>query len=141
MAQVYGKAHLTLVAARPASSIEGFMKTHSNLDGITDVPLPYSHRLDTIAGGVVYAIFQPKTKDSPVEDRAWCFRERILSTRMVVFGAGQLAFNCQEHVVSESGYHTPTKANGENVILRRILGADDTTHRYMVLSRYYKLGE
>jgi hypothetical protein len=42
-------------------------------------------------------------EDFPLEDRAWCFQERILSTRIVHFGKDELVWECNSEILCECG--------------------------------------
>ncbi|KAH7333321.1 heterokaryon incompatibility protein-domain-containing protein, partial [Rhexocercosporidium sp. MPI-PUGE-AT-0058] len=83
MADVYGGAFLTLSAAHGAS-------VH---DGLPRLPGTEKHRF-------------PLQKD-PLYSRAWALQERILSTRILIFGSDQMYWECHCSREGEDGKTLP----------------------------------
>ncbi|KAI2621820.1 heterokaryon incompatibility protein-domain-containing protein [Hypoxylon sp. NC1633] len=102
--QVYGNAELTIVAGRSNHSPDGFLHYTSKLLA-PPCRIPYS-RPNTIVpeGSHCYISLKRTDKAGPVDKRAWCFQESVLSRRMIVFGMEQLSFKCRERNDYEDGH-------------------------------------
>ncbi|KAH6627916.1 heterokaryon incompatibility protein-domain-containing protein [Chaetomium tenue] len=106
MAEAYGNAALTVIAARSAASKDGFI-TNDSLRAQRR-PSPCVLPVDGSVDAGVLAV-GPLRSDSygPVAGRGWCFQEKMLSRRAVVFAEEQLGFYCAVKGVWENGVAKP----------------------------------
>ncbi|CAM1508933.1 Fc.00g026720.m01.CDS01 [Cosmosporella sp. VM-42] len=99
MAQVYGNATLTVIAGRSDDARLGFVT--SNLHQSAEpCPIP----LAPSSKDALYAALPRSRKIGPVDTRGWCFQEKTLSRRAIVFGEEQLIFQCRTRSEFEDGY-------------------------------------
>lgn len=100
MELVYGNSALTLVAARSSDACLGFINPPSSVGGERQacaIPLCPSSK------DVLYLDVPRTVKRGPVWTRGWCFQEKILSNRSVIFGETQLAYECRTWEIWEDG--------------------------------------
>ncbi|KAK2772264.1 heterokaryon incompatibility protein [Colletotrichum kahawae] len=100
MEQVYGNSALTIVAARSSDACLGFIKPPSNLGQkgkSCAIPLSPSSK------EVLYLDAPRTVKRGPVWTRGWCFQEKILSNRSVIFCETQLSYECRTWEIWEDG--------------------------------------
>lgn len=142
MTDVYGNADLTLVAGRAGDSTKGFIANHFQ-PAIAPHRLEYTNPAAPEEGSSACFVTLPRSLEKgPVEARAWCFQEAILSRRSVVYGVQQLCFGCQEGTCFEDGTNIIKPANREG---RYILsnfsceGKDLQAARETMLRRWYWL--
>ncbi|KAK5994163.1 hypothetical protein PT974_07604 [Cladobotryum mycophilum] len=108
IADVYGNAELTIVAGRSKNSLNGFLGQTLQPCQTPSSPshssLSYS-RPNTIMpeGSNCYVSLQRSHRIGPVDKRAWCFQESVLSRRMVIYGEEQLIFKCRTRTDYEDG--------------------------------------
>ncbi|OAA43648.1 Heterokaryon incompatibility [Metarhizium rileyi] len=101
MAVVYGNAILTIIAGRSSDSKQGFIANSDEKNRIfCPIPREASEKSTIMVG------LKRCTDIGPTSTRAWCFQERLLSQRAVVFGVQQLRFHCMEGSVYEDGSRT-----------------------------------
>lgn len=102
MAEVYGNATLTVIAGRSAATKDGFIANDSSRAQRRPNPcvLPVDGSIDA---GVVAVGARRSFSYGPVSGRGWCFQEKILSRRIVVFAEQQLGFHCMAQIVWENG--------------------------------------
>jgi hypothetical protein len=142
MTEVYGNAELTLVAGRTSDSTKGFIANpfrpiieHRRL-AYTNPDTPQADPSECFVG------LARSQELGPVNDRAWCFQEYLLSRRSIVYGAEQLCFRCQEQTHFEDGTISASEAKEAG---RYILtdfaktGADPVATKEMMLRRWYSL--
>ncbi|KAI0431664.1 heterokaryon incompatibility protein-domain-containing protein [Xylaria sp. FL1042] len=110
MAQVYGNSALTIIAGRAADSQEGFLENRLQQsvgpcaisfygeDRYKGVPRSEIREL-----GKIWLSLPRSLKYGPVFERGWCFQEEMLSSRALIFGEEQLAFQCHELKIREDG--------------------------------------
>lgn len=100
MAQVYGNAELTIIAGRSADVRAGFISNHHR-GAVEPCAIPVG---TSVPRASVFVSLPRSLKSGPIDTRGWCFQEKLLSRRALVFGEEQLIFQCQTRTVSEDGY-------------------------------------
>ncbi|KAF2143125.1 uncharacterized protein K452DRAFT_247513 [Aplosporella prunicola CBS 121167] len=146
VAQVYSNAELTIVTGISDHSQKGFLNLVSEPD-IPSVPMPYSHPMVETEETPYCHVGLSRLPDiGPVNDRAWCFQESVLSRRMMIFGKEQLSFKCREHSQFENGayYHYKWGEGGRydlftNVSATERFGLSDILDRWYELAGQYSL--
>ena len=65
-------------------------------------------RKPVLSHGVYFKAFHKyyTTESFPLETRAWCFQERLLSNRIVHFGKDELVWECNSAINCECGRHS-----------------------------------
>ena len=105
MAEVYGNAYVTIIAGSSSDSRNGFLDPPSMGKSLSSHLLAYSrHDRPETQLGMCYARLPRARTTGPVDERAWCFQEGILSGRMIVYGTEQMSFRCQQRNIYEDGY-------------------------------------
>lgn len=97
MAEVYGNATLTVIAGRSADSHAGFM---SNMLEHKAPPCAISLAKDM---GDVFLCLSREMTIGPINTRGWCFQEKVLSRRTLLYAAQQVSFSCQRTELWEGG--------------------------------------
>lgn len=142
IAHVYGNAEVTIVAGRSSDSREGFRK-YKTTPSVPPCRISYS-RTDTNGSvselGTCLMGLRRSAAIGPVEQRAWCFQEAMLSRRCIFYGEQQLQFKCQSQMICENGSHWRWAA-GDN---RRFELAsqsviDQNLTKDEILQRWYEL--
>ncbi|OTB00027.1 hypothetical protein M426DRAFT_245042 [Hypoxylon sp. CI-4A] len=103
MAEVYGNAALTIIAARSADSRLGFAMNGFE-PRVPPCPLPFGEKDEQgrdISG--VYLCLHRKMGKGPLHGRGWCFQEGVLSQRQLIFENGMVCFSCQRSKRYENG--------------------------------------
>lgn len=104
MSNVYAGAYCTISASGSSKVSEGcfkeripFLKFPCNLlfSDQRALRIHATHQADN-AGS-----FSDQVDGSPLSKRGWVFQERLLSRRIVHFGADSLFFECRTHIASE----------------------------------------
>lgn len=90
MAQTYGNAMLTVIAGRAADSRTGFVVNH-----LKQKAPPCAVSLAKDMGDIFFCLPRATT-EGPTSTRAWCFQEKMLSRRTLLYAAEQVYFSCQE---------------------------------------------
>ncbi|KAI1466432.1 HET-domain-containing protein [Daldinia caldariorum] len=97
MAEVYGNATLTIIAGRAADSRTGF-KVNNMEQIVPPCPIPSTEYSDGLH------LWLPRRKEEgPVSTRGWCFQEKVLSRRALVYAKEQVYFSCQRSKLWEDG--------------------------------------
>ncbi|KID83474.1 Heterokaryon incompatibility [Metarhizium guizhouense ARSEF 977] len=108
MAVVYGNAALTVIAGRSSDSNHGFIANNADQNKIFCKLPQEAPEIPTIMVGL------KRSHDiGPTSTRAWCFQERLLSQRAVIFGLEQLRFSCRAGSVYEDGFKTAGNAGSK----------------------------
>ncbi|KAI5927180.1 heterokaryon incompatibility protein-domain-containing protein [Camillea tinctor] len=102
IADVYGNAELSIVAGRSNNSLEGFLKHTARFSPGCEIPYSRPHA-DIPSGACCYLTLRRSKATGPVDQRAWCFQESVLSRRMIIYGEQQLSFRCRQCIVYEDG--------------------------------------
>ncbi|KAI1379321.1 HET-domain-containing protein [Hypoxylon crocopeplum] len=95
MDEVYGNAALTIVAGRAADSRAGFL---TNRIEQRAPPCAMPSGMKDEDGGDLGDVFLSLTRAKVfghTDGRGWCYQEKVLSKRMLVYAAEQLGFMCQ----------------------------------------------
>ncbi|KAH9993139.1 heterokaryon incompatibility protein-domain-containing protein [Xylariaceae sp. FL0662B] len=137
---VYGNAELTIVAGRSNNSLDGFL-SYTSKPSPPPSRIPYSIlHTDTPNEAYCYIHLPRSRVTGPVDKRAWCFQESLLSRRMIIYGEEQLSFQCRERKDHEDGSYDNFK---RGVGDRYDLSTDDLAERGLteadVLKRWYEL--
>ncbi|KAF8146503.1 hypothetical protein K438DRAFT_1869296 [Mycena galopus ATCC 62051] len=98
---VFRNAFLTIVAAKAEKSSTGFL--HSKR----------SRRVMLDSIGTMLLSEMNRSPPEPIDERAWCLEERVLSPRVLVYGRSALQYECQTNRINVNGSHnflpTPTE--------------------------------
>lgn len=97
MAEVYGNAALTIIAGRAADSRNGFMINKVE-QAMPPCPLSFGKNM-----GNVYLSLPRSKIEGPVSTRGWCFQEKVLSRRALIYATEQVSFSCQRSQLWEDG--------------------------------------
>ncbi|RAQ98957.1 hypothetical protein DDE82_008736 [Stemphylium lycopersici] len=142
IAQVYSNAELTIVAGRSDDSAKGFLQLIEE-PLLPPQPIPY-HRPKLQAAGLrrfgkCFLALNRSIRSGPVDERAWCFQESVLSRRMIVYGMQQLSFKCREICSYEDGSYIRYKwSDGGRYDLSSPLVGQGFSQED-ILSRWYQL--
>lgn len=110
MASVYSNSYLTIAATRAEDSNGGCLNSRASRQHIV-----LNIKKEGVLGKVL-AFIPPlmnetmpdlyvKMEHEPLSDRAWCFQERVLSSRILHFASDQMFFECIDGFRSEDGLH------------------------------------
>lgn len=112
MADVFGNAYLTIVAGSAAKAHDGFLQTPLRRS-ISPCQLRYQKWQESEADldmGDCYVHLPRSKRIGPLEKRAWCYQEQILSPRRIIYGSDQIFFVCQRNIFCEDGNSKANKA-------------------------------
>lgn len=139
VSDVYMNAELTLVAGRSDQSKKGFLKPRYQAP-LPACPILYSRPGTEIPpGALCYLAVRRSTETGPVDKRAWCFQEAVLSQRMIVYGMEQIGFHCQAGRISEDNKFSAGRFDaGRNSGLLET-PTDPKTSIEVMLRRWYSL--
>ncbi|RTE76033.1 hypothetical protein BHE90_009519 [Fusarium euwallaceae] len=99
MAKVYGNAYLTVIAARSSDARNSFIVNH-----LQQRAPPCKIPMDDSSSESAF-IGEKRSRDlGPTETRGWCFQEKLLSRRTIIFAAEQLIFSCRSRSYNEDGF-------------------------------------
>ncbi|KAI1142109.1 HET-domain-containing protein [Hypoxylon sp. FL0543] len=103
MAQVYGNATLTVIAARSADSRLGFV-TNRLEQAAPPCALPFGRTNESGEDmGDVFLCLPRSGGGGPLNARGWCFQEGVLSRRKIIFETQKVYFSCQRSERWEDG--------------------------------------
>jgi hypothetical protein len=142
IAQVYSNADLTIVAGRSDDSAKGFLQLIEE-PSLQPQAIPF-HRpkvqdANSQDFGNCFLALNRSTHSGPVDERAWCFQESVLSRRMIIYGMQQLSFKCREISWFEDGSHQRYKwSNGGRYDLSSPLAGQRFSQKE-ILDRWYEL--
>ncbi|KAJ8522829.1 hypothetical protein ONZ45_g658 [Pleurotus djamor] len=106
MARIYADAYLTIIAASAQKVSDGFLQVRTAGDDVQpDIPVRFPCP-DGAGIGTVY-LYSPDTympqhadgKD-PIDQRAWCFQERLVSPRSLIYTSETLEYHCLTSMVA-----------------------------------------
>ncbi|KAJ4295421.1 hypothetical protein N0V90_007433 [Kalmusia sp. IMI 367209] len=111
MARVYGNATITIGATRASAVWNGFLKARRQLaaqspDKVFSLPCKWKEE----DMGTITLIPHTSEGMEPLDTRGWTFQERVLSPRVLDFGALRTQYTCQtplNHVPSDGWSHLP----------------------------------
>lgn len=109
MASIYSYSYLTIAATRAKDSSGEFLdhrapRQYISLNIKKDLQgsvLAFIPQLENEAKPSCYL----EMNDEPLSKRAWCFQERVLSSRILHFASDQMYFECIDGFRSEDGLH------------------------------------
>ncbi len=111
MADIFDSAEITLVAARSRESTLGFLE-HRPISTIESYRMEYDPpEAPSGTRSECYISLPRSRKYGPLLERAWCFQERILSRRSLVYAADQISLQCQERMYWEDGEGSAESTN------------------------------
>ncbi|KAI0162344.1 heterokaryon incompatibility protein-domain-containing protein [Xylariaceae sp. FL1272] len=141
IADVYGNAHLTIVAGRSDNSLDGFIKNDGFSMSLPPIAIPYSTLGDaTEDGAECYLALRRSSSFGPITKRAWCFQELKLSRRLLIYGKEQMFFECREQKNNENGTYIFHRWQGKRYFdLSVNFGLNSDITREEVLERWYAI--
>ncbi|KAH8723805.1 heterokaryon incompatibility protein-domain-containing protein [Phaeosphaeriaceae sp. PMI808] len=95
MAQIYGNAHLTIVASMANNASEGFLGPRKRAHDCA-VSLPFRVS-PNVFGSVKLQDLRPLVlhrPTEPVDRRAWCLQEQLVSRRLLLYQSKTLQWRC-----------------------------------------------
>lgn len=123
MSHIFGSSWLTICAPAANSCLEGFLDHTDRHSGTIEIECVATEgqqprgsfflRLLTLNGKVGFldhdrsTILDPLRRDLEYSEwnrRGWVFQERILSPRLLYFGARMIHFQHGDHMISETGF-------------------------------------
>lgn len=112
MCDIYRNAYVTIIAASSHKVSEGFLH---NRKRPVETLLPFwcpDRRLGTVT---VDDSQSGRPSKEPVNHRAWCFQERVLSPRTLVYASHTLQYQCQAAMsdIGDIWHYLPSKELGE----------------------------
>ncbi|KAF2096686.1 HET-domain-containing protein, partial [Rhizodiscina lignyota] len=107
MGDIYLTATFTISAAGAvAGAIGCFMpRTPPLMDPITIQYLSSNLQLESIHIGLPRGSLHSGLDDGPLQSRAWCLQERVLSRRNIHFCQNHIVWECQMTSIAENGEH------------------------------------
>ncbi|KAF9466144.1 heterokaryon incompatibility protein-domain-containing protein [Collybia nuda] len=113
MCNIYHDAYFTIIAAAASRVGQGFLRDRAEpIDSILPFWCP-DGRMGTIS--VEEEGRTPEGGVEPVDSRAWCYQERLLSPRALIYTTDTLRYRCQavqNNVGDASFYFPPGKNDG-----------------------------
>ncbi|KAI0672210.1 HET-domain-containing protein [Trametes maxima] len=100
MRAIYQNAHFTIIAASAHTVSEGFLQARppsSQHDVVLPFPCPNGN-VGTMTLSPVWRQYDGLSE--PVNQRAWCLEERLLSPRALVYASHTLQFQCRTATVN-----------------------------------------
>lgn len=111
MCNIYKNAYVTIIAACSKKAGDGFLHNRKNP---VSTPLPFW--LPSGELGTIYVREQERApQKEPVNQRAWCFQERVLASRALIYASHTLQFQCYRGIKNVGGgnnFETVAKADG-----------------------------
>jgi hypothetical protein len=112
MCDIYRDAYVTIIAASSQKVSEGFLHDRKRP---VETPLPFwcpDGRLGSIS---VDEDTSATPSNEPVNHRAWCFQERVLSPRTLVYASHTLQYQCQAAMndIGDIWHYLPSTELGE----------------------------
>ncbi|KAF8970212.1 heterokaryon incompatibility protein-domain-containing protein [Flammula alnicola] len=107
MCDIYRNAYVTIIAASASKVSEGFLQDRREP---VDTRLPFwcpDGRQGTISAEEEGT--KPTAGVEQVDHRAWCYQERVLSPRALIYASDTLRYRCQavEDKVGDVAFHFP----------------------------------
>ncbi|OTA58360.1 HET-domain-containing protein, partial [Hypoxylon sp. EC38] len=134
MAQVYGNATLTIIAARSADSQLGFV-TNQIKQAAPPCALPFGGKGKKGKNiGDVFLCLPRSISGGPLNARGRCFQEGVLSRRKLIFEIQKVHFSCQRSERSEDG----TLAESDRLRAQLFRSLERERLRAQMLELWYK---
>ncbi|KAI0628563.1 heterokaryon incompatibility protein-domain-containing protein [Trametes polyzona] len=113
MRDIYRYAYLTIIAASASGASEGFLQDRPALSSPATIPaLPFtvpsrldSQRQKSQTGSLVAVDTTRLDKAEPVNRRAWCLQELLMSSRSLIYTSSALLYRCPADTVAVGGGH------------------------------------
>lgn len=100
MADIYEHAYVTISAARALKAQDGFL--HSRyIPGERGYRMPFMSREGQLGSVILWRGREPGVWE-PIDQRAWCLQESILSPRVLEFGTHNTRWHCAHNRTEES---------------------------------------
>ncbi|KAF9458233.1 heterokaryon incompatibility protein-domain-containing protein, partial [Collybia nuda] len=105
MQGIYRGAYITIIAANANGSNEGFLQVRERGYDAEDPEIPFTiedtHQVTSGASIFLSPVWKQydETKE-PINSRAWCLQERLLSTRALVYASHTLQYRCITETVN-----------------------------------------
>ena len=96
MGDIYQNAHVTLSAARSASVNEGFLQSRY-ISGERGFRVPFLCHDGRLGSVILWIGREGAGAHEPINKRAWCLQESLLSPRVLEFGTHQLLWRCAQN--------------------------------------------
>ena len=111
MCNIYKNAYVTIIAACSKKAGDGFLHNRKNP---VSTPLPFW--LPSGELGTIHVREQERApQNEPVNQRAWCFQERVLASRALIYASHTLQFQCGRGIKNVGGgnnFKTVAKTEG-----------------------------
>ncbi|KAJ2990188.1 hypothetical protein NUW58_g3078 [Xylaria curta] len=119
MRNIYRDAYLTIIASSATAASAGFLQTRALAIEYAEHPcLPFYCRDGCVGSMFVYTQESPAmaydAMKEPVNTRAWCFQERLLSPRKLVYASDTVQYHCQT-ALADVGNSISSKPIGEQL--------------------------
>ncbi|KAI0630026.1 heterokaryon incompatibility protein-domain-containing protein [Trametes polyzona] len=124
MRHIYRNAYVTIIAASASSVTEGFLHERRLRPVVASLPAlcspaestgePWKQATGTCAPSHLVGtlhLTEPSTSgpEEPIDERAWCLQELLMSPRALLFTSETLLYRCQTTTVKVGGaYHDPS---------------------------------
>lgn len=96
MRGIYKDAHVTLIAACAQKASQGFLQDRPAPPPATRLPFRCPDR----GIGIMSLRSNTVEPSEPTDTRAWCFQERLLASRALVYASDTLRYECNTHTVN-----------------------------------------
>lgn len=97
MCDIYSNASFTIVAASAKKAGDGFLQDR---EPPSSIAFPYFSPDGRTTGTFFVREYLDTPPDEPINTRAWCFQERILSPRCLIFGSYTLQYQCRHGITN-----------------------------------------
>jgi hypothetical protein len=94
--KIFQNAYVTIIAASSRKVCEGFLQDQLAPPPATRVPF----RCPNGSIGTMWLRSGTVEPSEPVDTRAWCYEERLLSPRALVFASNTVRYECQTHTAN-----------------------------------------
>ncbi|KAK3403414.1 heterokaryon incompatibility protein-domain-containing protein [Sordaria brevicollis] len=115
MGEVYGRSYLTIAARAARNARDGCFIARA-VSGTSICQLEYSSKSEpTIPRGKIYIIdpsfLIEQANHSPLDTRGWVLQEKVLSPRIIHYGAQQVYWECRQSTYRQDAKYTPPLTN------------------------------
>jgi len=99
MCDIYQRAYVTIIASCAKKAGDGFLHDRKNP---VSTKLPFW--LPTREMGTIHVREQERApRNEPISQRAWCFQERLLASRALIYASHTLQFQCRRGINNVGG--------------------------------------
>lgn len=113
MGDIYKHSFLTIAARAARNSDEGCFFTRNQ--DVTTCKVEYKHQAISAAGTIYFldpAFRLERLKDMPLDSRGWVLQEKLLSPRILYYGAQQMYWECRQASLRQDGKFYGTQHDG-----------------------------